>query len=155
MTTQGPDPKLRVVIVGGGVAALETVLALRELAPEQTATTVIAPNDEFVYRPMTVREPFAYPAARHYPLAQIVRDAGADLLTDELDYVEPDKYTLHTKAGEAIEYDALVLAPGAHAVPPYKHAITIDDHRMDETLHGLLQDIEGGYVDSLAFVAPG
>ena len=26
---------------------------------------------------------------------------------------------------------------------------------MDETLHGLIQDIEGGYVDSLAFVAPG
>ena len=26
---------------------------------------------------------------------------------------------------------------------------------MDETLHGLIQDIEGGYVHSLAFVAPG
>ncbi len=26
---------------------------------------------------------------------------------------------------------------------------------MDETLHGLVQDIEGGYVDSVAFVAPG
>ena len=48
-----------------------------------------------------------------------------------------------------------MLALGAHAVPRYKHAITIDDRRMDETLHGLIQDIEGGYVDSLAFVAPG
>ena len=155
MTTHGSHPKLRVVIVGGGVAALETALALRELAPEQTATTVIAPNDEFVYRPMTVREPFAYPAACRYPLAQIVRDAGAELLTDEMDWVEPDKHILHTKAGEAREYDALVLALGAHAVPRYKHAITIDDRRMDATLHGLIQDIEGGYLDSLAFVAPG
>jgi sulfide:quinone oxidoreductase len=143
------------MIVGGGVAALETVLALRELASEQTTTTVIAPNDEFVYRPMTVREPFAYPTARRYPLAQIVRDAGADLLKDELDWVEHDKHTLHTKTGEALEYDALVLALGARAVPRYKHAITIDDRHMDETLHGLIQDIEGGYVDSLAFVAPG
>ena len=154
MTTHGTNPKLRVVIVGGGVAALEAVLALRQLAPEQTTTTVIAPNDEFVYRPMTVREPFAYPAARRYPLARIVADAGAELLTAELDYVEPDKHTIHTKAGEAIEYDALVLALGARAVPRYKHAITIDDRRMDDTLHGLIQDIEGGYVDSLAFVAP-
>ena len=48
MTTHGTQPKLRVLIVGGGVAALETALALRELAPEQTATTVLAPNDEFV-----------------------------------------------------------------------------------------------------------
>jgi sulfide:quinone oxidoreductase len=155
MTTHGSHPKLRVVIVGGGVAALETALALRELAPEQTATTVIAPNDEFVYRPMTVREPFAYPTAHRYPLARIVRDAGAKLLADELDCVEPDKRTIHTKAGETIEYDALVLALGARPVPRYKHAITIDDRRMDETLHGLIQDIEGGYVDSLAFVAPG
>jgi sulfide:quinone oxidoreductase len=134
---------------------LETALALRELAPEQTAATVIAPNDEFVYRPMTVREPFAYPAARRYPVARIVADAGAELLAAELDYVEPDKRTIHIKGGETIEYDALVLALGARAVPRYKHAITIDDRRMDETLHGLIQDIEGGYVDSLAFVAPG
>ncbi len=133
---------------------METVLALRELAPEQTATTVIAPNDQFFYRPMTVREPFAYSSARRYPLAQIVRDAGADLLAGELSWVEHDKRVLHTKAGEALEYDALVLALGARAVPLYKHAITIDDRRMDETLHGLIQDIEGGYVDSLAFVSP-
>lgn len=143
------------MIVGGGVAALETALALHQLAPEQTTTTVIAPNDEFVYRPMTVREPFAYPTARRYPLMQIVHDAGVGLLADELDWVEPDKHTIHTKGGEAIRYDALVLALGARAVPRYKHAITIDDRRMDETLHGLIQDIEGGYVDSLAFVAPG
>jgi sulfide:quinone oxidoreductase len=155
MTTHGSHSKLRVVIVGGGVAALETALALRQLAPEQTTATVIAPNEEFVYRPMTVREPFAYPNARRYPLARIVRDAGAELLSDELDYVEPDKRTIHTKTGSAIEYDALVLALGARAIPRYEHAITIDDRRMDETLHGLIQDIEGGYVDSLAFVAPG
>ncbi len=155
MTTHGSHPKLRVVIVGGGVAALETALALRQLAPEQTTTTVIAPNAEFVYRPMTVREPFAYTAAQRYPLARIVGDAGAELLADELDWVEPDSRTLHTKAGNTIEYDALVLALGARAVPRYQHAITIDDRHMDDTLHGLIQDIEDGYVDSLAFVSPG
>ena len=47
-----------------------------------------------------------------------------------------------------------MLALGARAHPRYEHALTIDDHRMDETMHGLIQDIEGGYVKSLAFVAP-
>ena len=156
MTTETPHPeKLRVIIVGGGVAALETALALRELAPEQTDVTVIAPNDEFVYRPMTVREPFAYGRAHRYPLAPIVRDAGAELLADELDWVDPDAQIVHTEAGAELDYDALVLALGAQGVPRYEHAITIDDRRMDETLHGLIQDIEGGYVDSLAFVSPG
>ncbi len=155
MTTHGSHPKLRVVIVGGGVAALEAGLALRDLAPEQTSTTVLAPNDELVYRPMTVREPFAYAAARRYPLARIVGDAGAELLAGELAWVEPDKRLLHTRADEAVEYDVLVLALGAHAVPRYEHAITVDDRRLDETMHGLIQDIEAGYVDSVAFVSPG
>ena len=156
MSTRASHPKpLRVLIVGGGVAALETALALHELAPERTATTVLAPNEEFVYRPMTVREPFAYAAARRYPLAQAVGEAGAELLAGELSWVEPDRHVVHTKAQATIEYDVLVLALGARAVARYEHAITVDDRRLDETLHGLIQDIEGGYVDSVAFVCPG
>ncbi|MDQ6744588.1 MAG: NAD(P)/FAD-dependent oxidoreductase [Actinomycetota bacterium] len=37
----------------------------------------------------------------------------------------------------------------------FKHATTVNDRRLDELLHGLIQDVEGGYVDSLAFIAPG
>lgn len=147
--------KLRVIVVGGGVAALETVLALADLAPGHTDVTVLAPNEEFVYRPMTVREPFAYGAARRYPLAPIVRDAGAKLLSDELVWVDPANRTIHTKGDESIEYDALMLALGARPSERYAHALTIDDHRLDETLHGLIQDVEGGYLHSLAFVSPG
>jgi sulfide:quinone oxidoreductase len=156
MTNQAsPREKFRVIIAGGGVAATETSLALADLAPDLTDVTVIAPNTEFVYRPMTVREPFAYGAARRYPLEQIVRDAGADLVTDELGWVDPHKQTIHTKSGQSIEYDALMLALGAKAVPRYSHALTIDDRRLDETLHGLIQDVEGGYTQRIAFVSPG
>lgn len=149
-----PD-RLRVAIAGGGVAALETALALRQLAPERTDMTLIAPNAEFAYRPLSVREPFAYGAARRYPLSRIARDAGASLLVDELGWVDPDRHTIHTAGGREVEYDALVLALGARLSARYKHALTIDDRRLDETLHGLIQDVEGGYVHSLAFVAPG
>jgi sulfide:quinone oxidoreductase len=147
--------KLSVIVAGGGVAALETVLALGELAGERTDVTVIAPDPEFVYRPMTVREPFAYGSARHYPLAPIVADAGARLLAGELEWVDPAGQLVHTRAGEQVAYDALVLALGGKAHTRYPHALTIDDRRLDEVLHGLIQDIEGGYVHSLAFVAPG
>jgi len=156
MNTQASHSQLfRVLIVGGGVAAVESVLALHDLAGGRVEMTMLAPNSEFVYRPMTVREPFAYAAARRYPLAQAVGEAGAELLTGELSWVEPDRHVVHTKAEATIEYDALVLALGARAVPRYEHAITVDDRRLDETMHGLIQDIEGGYVDSVAFVSPG
>lgn len=155
MTSPGPDPKPRVVVAGGGVAALEVVLALRELAPDLLTTTLIAPNAEFVYRPMTVREPFAYPRARRYALAPIARDVGAELLADELAWVDAENHVLHTKGERAVDYDVLVLALGARACPRYKHALTIDDRRLDEAMHGLIEDLDGGYVDSLAFLAPG
>jgi sulfide:quinone oxidoreductase len=154
MTSQDPSSKLRVLIVGGGVAALETALALRELAPGLTDTTILTPNPDFHYRPMTVREPFAYPQARRYPLAPIAKDTGAALVSDELAWVEPSKRLVHTSAGGEIGYDVLVLAMGARISPRYAHAITIDDRQLDETLHGLIQDIDGGYVSSVAFVAP-
>jgi sulfide:quinone oxidoreductase len=144
-----------VLIAGGGVAALEAMLALADLAPDHTAVTVIAPNEEFVYRPMTVREPFAYGSASRFELAPLVAGAGAELLKDELAWVDPASQTVHTSAGASLQYGALLLALGAKAVPRYTHSLTIDDRHLDETLHGLIQDIEGGYVKRLAFISPG
>src|SRR6202035_4477366 len=51
--------------------------------------------------------------------------------------------------------DVLVLALGATVTKRYPHALTIDDRNLNETLHGLIQDIEGNYIHRLAFVAPG
>ncbi len=156
MTQNAGSPhSFRVVIAGGGVAAVEAVLALRDLCGDRVAIRVIAPNTEFVYRPMTVREPFSYAEANHYPLAAMLADAGAELVPGKLDHVEPNKQVVHTEDGEQLEYDALILALGAKIYSRYEHAVTIDDKRLESALHGLIQDVEGGYLHSIAFVAPG
>lgn len=147
--------KLRVAIVGGGVAALETALALRALAPDQTAAMVIAPNAHFVYRPAAVLEPFVFAPARRYPLAAIVSEARAELVADELASVDPDRGVVHTRAGRAVEYDALVLALGARIVARYTHAVTIDDRRIDQAFTALIDDLDAGEVERLAFLSPG
>ena len=144
----------RVLIVGGGVAGLEAALALRELAGERVATTLLSPAAEFVYRPMRVREPFGYSEARHYPLDEICRDIGMELVKDAFKWLDPDHRTVNTEAGEKLEYDALLLAPGAVSRARFPHALTLDDSQLDEQLHGLIQDIEGGYVHKLAFISP-
>ncbi len=48
---------LKVLIAGGGVAALEGLLALRELAGERVAITLLAPQEHFVYRALLTGEP--------------------------------------------------------------------------------------------------
>ena len=81
--------KLRVLVVGGGVTALETLLALRDLAQERVAMTVLAPNSEFVYRPMTVREPFAYRRGRALRAGTDRRGHRRRAVADKLEWVDP------------------------------------------------------------------
>jgi sulfide:quinone oxidoreductase len=153
-TTRTSSEPFQVVIAGGGVAALEAALALRDLHAAHVHVTLLAPNDEFVYRPMTVREPFAYAAAQRYDIADIARDIGVELVVDSLAWLESESRIVHTAAGETLDYDAVVLAVGARPQPRYDHALTLDDRRLDELLHGLIQDVEGGYLKHVAFVIP-
>ncbi|HSC04240.1 MAG TPA: FAD-dependent oxidoreductase [Solirubrobacteraceae bacterium] len=153
MNSISPTP-FRVLIVGAGVAGLEGALALRDLAGDRIAVTLLSPAPDFVYRPMRVREPFAYSAARQYSLEDITRDIGAELVQDAFKWLDPEHRIVHTERGESLAYDALLLAPGATLQPRFKHALTLDDSRLDEQLHGLIQDVEGGFVHKLAFLAP-
>ncbi len=152
---QARQSPFRVMIAGGGVAALEAALALREVGGDHISTTLIAPNSDFRYRPMSVRAPFGFAGAASYPLEEITRDIGVELLADKLSWVDPATRVVHTDGDEQMPYDALLLALGARMHPRFKNAITVDDSRLDELMHGLIQDVEGGYVHRLAFVIPG
>jgi sulfide:quinone oxidoreductase len=144
----------RVVIAGGGVAALETLIALRDLAGDRVAITLLAPEESFGYRPMTVAEPFAKGHARSYALAELAARFDATLVQDTVAEIAPDEQALRTGSGKVIPYDHLVLATGARATPAYVHAITFGEDREEEALHGLLRDAEDGYAKRIAFVVP-
>ena len=61
---------------------------------------------------------------------------------------------MRTASGTEHRYDHLIVALGATIKPRYEHAITVDDRRIDDLLHGLIQDVEDGYVKRLAVVVP-
>jgi sulfide:quinone oxidoreductase len=144
----------RVLIAGGGVAGLEAAFALRELAGDRVTVTVLAPSDEFVYRPMAVGEPFTSGWARHHSLRELTAAAGADHVRDGVTAVDAAARLVTTAGGSQLPYDALLVCPGAAIVQAYDHATNFDDARSDELLHGLVQDVEGGYVTHLAIVVP-
>ncbi|MDP2710004.1 MAG: hypothetical protein Q8O56_02175 [Solirubrobacteraceae bacterium] len=154
MTTDThPDP-LDVLIAGGGVAALEAMMALRSLAGERVRITLLAPEREFRYRPMAVREPFTIAHAQRVELAPIAAEFGAQLVQGELEAVDAVQRRAITRAGESIAYDALVVACGTHGAPALDGAITVDDRTLGDALRGLVQDVEEGYTTQVAFVAP-
>jgi sulfide:quinone oxidoreductase len=146
--------ELRVVIAGGGVAALEALLALRALAGSRCAVTLLAPNEDFVYRPAAVGEPFHRGRARRHPLREIAADTGATLVPAALRAVDAPAREVVTSDGERLPYDALLLAVGGQVVHPYPRTVQWDDGAGVERLGGLLADIEGGYSKRVAIVIP-
>jgi sulfide:quinone oxidoreductase len=154
MTSPRSDSPLRVLIAGAGVAGLETMMALHELAGPRVKTTLLSPATEFVYKPLSVREPFAAGAASRHPLQPIADDFGAELRHEALAWVAPGQHAAFTEGGAELEYDVLVLALGARRERPFDQVTTFAGGEDSESLHGLVQDIEGGYVKSVAFVVP-
>lgn len=150
----GGADRLNVLIVGGGVAGLEAAFALRTLAGDRVALRILSPADELVYRPMAIGEPFTSGHARRYELAPLAREAGAELIHDGVKAVDPERREVRTDAGTRLGYGALVLCPGARMHHPYAHTTPFDDAHLDELLHGLVQDVEQGYLRRLAIVVP-
>ena len=148
------DGTYRVLVAGGGVAGLEALLALRDLAGDRVAVTLVSPEPDFVFRPMAVAEPFSRGHALRHPLRQVAGHAGAELLPGRVVAVEPGERHAVTEAGERIPYDALLIAVGARSEPALRHALTWTPESDAEVFGGLLRDLEEGYAKRLAFVVP-
>lgn len=144
----------RVVIAGGGVAGLEALLALRDLAGDRVDLTLLSPEADFVYRPMAVAEPFGRGRADRHPLATIAADIGAQLIRDALAEVDPEARVAITATGQRLSYDALLLAVGATSEPAFRRVLTWTPETDAELFGGLLRDLDEGYTKRVAFVVP-
>ena len=148
------DPRLRVLIAGGGVAALETAFALHALAGGRVTTRVVAPNREFVDRLRTIGDPPQDARGERYPLAPLVAQAEAELVPVALEEVDTQRRMIRASDGEVYPYDALVLATGAARLPRFAHATTLEEAHLDDLARGLTEDIDQGRVRRLAIVVP-
>lgn len=145
----------RVLIAGGGVAGLETLLALRHLAEERVVIELVAPERDFVYKPLATAEPFGLGRARRFDLAAIAADHSAKYVPDAIVRVDAEQRLATTRRGEELRYDALVIAAGARALEALPGSLTfwgVDDGK---SLSRLLGDLENGSVSNVAFVHHG
>jgi sulfide:quinone oxidoreductase len=146
---------MRVLIAGGGVAGLEALLGLRKLAEERAQIELLAPQRDFVYRPLAVAEPFGVGRAHRFDLASIVEERGGRFRADALRSVDPACGLARTRAGEEIGFDALIVATGAAVREALPGAFTFWGTPGTSGFRRLLTELEDRRTGDLVFAVNG
>src|SRR5712691_4407782 len=144
----------RVLIAGGGVAALEGALALRELAEERVQLQLLAPEPHFWYRPLAVAEPFGLGQTYRLELVEFARHCDAEVTLGALAAVDADRHVARTQAGAEIEYDALLIACGAQPRVAVPGALTFRGPADVPAFTRLLEKLQWG-AQTVVFALPG
>lgn len=149
------EREMRVVIIGGGVGALEATLALHALAGARVGVEVVAPEPQFFYRPLSVAAPFTPGELRRYDLGTLLGRGGALLTLGTVTSVDADRREAHTADGAVFPYDALLVACGAQPQAVVAGALTFRGPADMDHVSALLREAESGAVDRIAFSIPG
>lgn len=152
--TQDRGPKPRVLIAGGGVAALEAMLALRDFLGERVEIELHAPRRDFIYRPLAVGEPFVAGTLTRYDLAKLAKLAGATFCLDSVASVDQENRHVCSPDRNETLYDYLLICTGARMLTSVSGAQTFwgvsDEGGVVETMRRLRE----GELHRVAFTIP-
>jgi sulfide:quinone oxidoreductase len=144
----------RIVIAGGGVAALEAALTLHELAGELVDIRLVAPEPTFRYRALSVAQPFGLGEVASFELADLAARAGATLTLDAVTAVESETHQAFTREGAVLEYDALLLACGAVPRVIVHGALTFRGPEDIARVRALLDRLDAGEATHIVVTVP-
>ncbi|MBS1895187.1 MAG: NAD(P)/FAD-dependent oxidoreductase [Actinobacteria bacterium] len=145
--------KPRVVIVGGGVAALEAALVIGDLVGERANIEIHSTREDFVYRPHTVGGPFGN-VVKTYDLPALARRCGVEFHPDNIVSVDAGARLATTFHGGSIPYDHLLFAAGASRRWPISGATTFWGIREAADVEEILERFKAGRIRRVAFTMP-
>jgi sulfide:quinone oxidoreductase len=151
---QDSSQQPHVIIAGGGIAGLEALMAIRDLAGARVAITLLAPDPDFVYKPLTVEEPFTAQPAEQHALAPIAEEFDARFIQRGLAEVRHGEHSARLSDGSALDYDKLVLCIGARARHAFSDAVPLRTDGSVLPIDSLLREAESSDAGVLAFVIP-
>ena len=145
----------KVLIVGGGVGALEAALALRDMADSKAQVEICAGRSDFLYKPFAVGEPYGASRVLRYDLERLADPAGADFRLANVGWIDTALRCAHTHDGEEIPYDHLIVCCGARLLWSVPGAVTFwgvaDEGEMQEVVSRLRE----GRLRRVVFTMPG
>lgn len=151
----GNGGSMRVLIAGGGVAALEAALALREHAGDRVSVEVHAPRREFLYRPFAVGEPYGAASILRYDLQRLTERIGASFHLGGIIAVDSDERRAITRDGIEIPYDYLLVATGARMLWAVPGAVTFWGVSDEGGVGDVVRKLRSGGLRNVVFTMPG
>ena len=148
------DNRFHVLIAGGGIAGLEALMALRDLAGEDVAITLLAPSPDFVYKPLIVEEPFSSQPAEQHALAPIAEEFGAEFVQQGIVAVDPAGHSVDLSDGSEGAYDRLMVCVGARPREALPGVVTLRTDGRPLGIDELLREVAAGDSHRIAFLIP-
>jgi len=144
----------KIVIIGGGVAALEAAIGLHDSPNIEADVTMVTPQEEFHYRPFAVLEPFGYQKTACMSIADLVAGCNVELVHDKVSRVDHTFKRVMLAGGRLLSFDALVVTTGAEPVEGLRGGMMIGGPGGNDNMARVLREIDAGVVKRVAFVAP-
>ena len=145
----------RVLIAGGGIAGLEAALALADLAADRAAITLVSPQSDFFYKPLTVEEPFTHDPVEQHELEPALAAIGVDFVLGALAGVDAGGHLAELDDGRTLPYDFLMICVGGRARPAYGAAVeTFWSDSADLPVDDLLRRAYESAARTLALMVP-
>jgi sulfide:quinone oxidoreductase len=145
----------KVLIVGGGVGALEAAIALRDLAGKDVRVEICAGRGDFAYRPFAVGEPYGATRALRYDLGDLAQRCGAEFRLENVVAVDTEARRATSHDGTAIPYDYLIVACGARLMWSVPGTTTFWGVAEEPEIQEVLRRLREGSLRHLVFTMPG
>ncbi len=136
------------------MAGVEALLALRDMAGDAARLTLVAPEPDFVYKPLLVEEPFGFGPPEQYALEPLAAESDAEFLLHSVASVDPGAHAIELDDGSSLDYDYLVVCVGGRFVPALPGAITFPNPAEPLNIDPVLDRAAAG-AGRIAFVVPG
>ncbi len=153
MTWQAADDRPRLVILGGGVAAVEALLAAAEFSAGRAEIILVSGDPHFRLPPLAAAAPFAVGHAAPVDLAELCARHDATFRQGLVAMVDAPRQRLVFDDGAELAYQALIVAVGATPVPGTE-AGTHYEPAAPDRVAGIAADLEEGWAGSVAVVVP-